>query len=114
MNKVSTFILPCLFMFLSVDNFAQQKFTGGYVILANGDTLHGYLQEEVEGSLVTGVMFSNNENGTSSKKYVVTDAKAFHYDQGSSFEAVSYNDLNNTPTTTFAKLLLTGYYRLYS
>jgi len=101
-------------MFLSVDNFAQQKFTGGYVILANGDTLHGYLQEEVEGSLVTGVMFSNNENGTSSKKYVVTDAKAFHYDQGSSFEAVSYNDLNNTPTTTFAKLLLTGYYRLYS
>ena len=101
-------------MFLSVDNFAQQKFTEGYVILANGDTLHGYLQEEVEGSLVTGVMFSNNENGTSSKKYVVTDAKAFHYDQGSSFEAVSYNDLNNTPTTTFAKLLLTGYYRLYS
>jgi hypothetical protein len=101
-------------MFLSVDNFAQQNFTGGYVILANGDTLRGYLQEEVEGSLVTGVTFSNNENGTSSKKYVVTDAKAFHYDQGSSFEAVSYNDLNNTPTTTFAKLLLTGYYRLYS
>ena len=114
MNKVSTFILPCLFMFLSIDNFAQQKFTGGYLIVANGDTLHGYLQEDVEGSLVTGVTFSNNENGTSSKKYVVTDAKAFHYDQGSSFEAVSYNDLNNTRTTTFAKLLLTGYYRLYS
>ena len=114
MNKVSTFILPCLFILLSVDNFAQQKFTGGYVIVANGDTLHGYLLEDAEGNLVTGITFTNDQNGTSSKKYVVTDAKAFRYDHGSSFEVVSYNDVNNAQTTSFAKLLLTGHYRLYS
>ena len=67
MNKVSTFILPCLFILLSVNNFAQQKFTGGYVVLTNGDTLHGYLQDDAEGNLVTGVTFSDNENGSSSK-----------------------------------------------
>ena len=101
-------------MLLSVDNFGQQKFTAGYVVLQNGDTLHGYLQNEVEGNLANGVTFSTSENGNSSKKYLVTDAKAFRYDNGSSFESISYNNLDTTRTTRFAKLLLTGYYRLYS
>src|SRR5690242_8555031 len=93
--------------------FAQQVFKEGYIITA-ADTIHGYLKEDIESSLTNGVTFYKNASGTPSQFYGVDNIKAFHFNGGNIFQLVRFTDANGIQQQYFAKLLLKGYYDLFS
>jgi hypothetical protein len=64
--KMPLVIILCLFF--NIKSFCQTAFTKGYVVLNNNDSLNGFLQEDVEGNLLTKVIYSDNESGNPHKE----------------------------------------------
>src|SRR5438270_7216479 len=92
---------------------AQQVFKEGYIVTTT-DTVHGYLKEDIESSLTKGVTFSKNASGTPNQFYSAGDIRAFHFNGDNIFQLARFTDANGVQQQYFAKLLLKGYYDLFS
>src|SRR5580704_6969727 len=102
MDKLN-FVLLALCISLQVSG--QKEFTPGYVIKISGDTMHGYLQEEIRSEIHSKVTFTPSE------------LKLFKYESGNLYRTISFiNTLEDTSKsqTLFARQLVEGVYNLYS
>ncbi len=106
-----------LFIFLFLTSsilFGQVSFRTGYIIKNNGDTIHGYIKEDVEEKLAQSINFKDQANVT--KVLTVQDIKEFGFEGEGTFRQVNYVDpLDSLKSKVhFAKFLLEGTYRLFS
>lgn len=111
--KCLTFAL----LLFSFQSFAQNKFAPGYIVKHSGDTIMGYLQEEVRMDLLLQVKFKTDVNGSSGQSYTPSEIKAFKYESGNLYNAVTFtNTLGDSATTQtiFALLLVQGENNLFS
>src|SRR5215471_6773694 len=110
MRIISTLIVAAM----PVLCYSQSDFKSGFIVKNNGDTVKGFLKEDVQSELQKGVVFksSNTDAGTT---LTFSDIKAFGYDGGNTFKKISYADpSDNSSNELFAKLMLNGHYTLYS
>jgi hypothetical protein len=113
MKPLSTAILLCISIYAS----AQTNFTPGYIVKSSGDTLRGYLQEELRKDILFSIKFKVNNTSTSFETFTSTNIMGFKYESGDLYKSISFkNTLNDTAAvqTSFALQLVTGPYNLYS
>ena len=113
MNRLPIALLLCI----SICASAQTNFTAGYIVKANGDTLRGYLQEELRKDLLFSIKFKPGSTSTAFETLTPADITSFKYESGDVYKLISFkNTLNDsTPAQTcFALQLVTGPYNLYS
>ncbi|HXB33634.1 MAG TPA: hypothetical protein VNV35_09440 [Puia sp.] len=113
----TTFVLA-ISLFLSFSTTqAQDSFEPGYIVRVAGDTVHGFLKEQGSDETAERISFKASATDKKYKVFTPSDVKAFRYDGGYQFRAVSYSDTRKDQPVTrtcFAKLLVTGEYDLYS
>ena len=107
-------ILFTFFLLSSSLLFSQTSFKKGYIINNNGDTIQGYIKEDVEEKLAKSINFKDQANVI--KVLTVEDAREFGFEGEGTFRKVSYVDpLDSLKSKLhFAKFLLEGTYRLFS
>jgi hypothetical protein len=107
-------ILCAFLVLISCFLFGQPSYKKGYLINNNGDTIQGYIKDDVEEKLARSIDFKD-EAGVI-KILSVGDMKEFGFDGESNFRLVNYVDpLDSLKRKThFAKLLLEGTYKLFS
>jgi hypothetical protein len=113
MNRLPIVLLLCI----SICTSAQTNFTAGYIIKTNGDTLHGYLQEELRSQLVFQLQFKTDNTNSSVETFTTNEVKAFKYEKGDLYKKITFK--NTLPDsgymeTIFALELVEGAYNLYS
>jgi hypothetical protein len=102
---------------LAVLLHAQQTTHPGYIVRAAGDTIHGFLEEQLIGDLTIHIGFKNRAADNSFTTYTTDQVKAFQYDDGNAYRAVTFTDPRQehaAPQTSFARLLVDGECELYS
>jgi hypothetical protein len=108
--------IALLLFVISFHSFAQVTYSPGYIVKINGDTTHGFLQEEIRTDLLSSVRFKTVSNGP----IEILDGsviKAFKYESGGLYKSITFiNTLGDSSTlqTSFALQLVTGVYDLYS
>jgi hypothetical protein len=110
-------LLTIALLLFSLPSFAQTKFTPGYIVKTNGDTVRGYLQEEIRKDLLYGVKFDRDNNNSSAETFTPANLKAFGYSSGDIFRSVIFtNTLGDSSVSQncFALLLVEGENNLYS
>lgn len=109
-------ILPLLCLGFTLAATSQTGFQKGYIVTTNGDSSSGYLKRNTYAELAHNVAFSSDSKGNNSVFYTTENLKAFAFNGGDVFEAVSYIDLSdsNEHKTEFGRLALEGYYNVYS
>jgi hypothetical protein len=113
MNRLPIALLLCI----SIYSSAQNNFAEGYIIKTNGDSLHGYLQEELRNQLVFQIQFKTDNPNSSFQTFTTNDVKAFKYVTGNQYKKITLK--NTLPDsgymeTVFALELVEGSYNLYS
>ncbi|HSZ86165.1 MAG TPA: hypothetical protein VK787_09055 [Puia sp.] len=113
MKRLPIALLLCISIYLS----AQNNFTAGYIVKTDGDTLHGYLQEELRNQLVFQIQFKTDNSNSSFQTFTTNDVKAFRYETGDHYKKITFK--NTLPDsgyieTVFAMELVEGAYNLYS
>jgi len=106
-------ILPfCCSIFFA----ASQNFLPGYLVKNGGDTSRGYIENLPTYQVVQHINFKINLSESEATTYTIKDLTAFGFDGGKFFRALEYKDaLHDYVTKTeFAKILIQGYYDLYS
>src|SRR5580704_14071252 len=114
MDKLN-FVLLALCISLQVSG--QKEFTPGYVIKISGDTMHGYLQEEIRSEIHSKVKFKTSESDLIIQTFTPSELKLFKYESGNLYRTISFiNTLEDTSKsqTLFARQLVEGVYNLYS
>ena len=94
--------------------FGQQSYKKGYIINNNGDTVQGYIKEDVEEKLAHSIDFKDKAGIT--KMLSVGDIKEFGFEDEGNFRLVNYVDpLDSLKRKIhFAKFMLEGRYQLFS
>jgi len=108
--------LLSVIIFISFFSFAQKINSPGYIIRSNGDSAHGFLQEEVKSEIVKQIKFAEQANATGSA-FTPADVKSFGYDQGNIYKSISFKrSLNNVvdEKNYFAKQLVHGEFDLFT
>ena len=91
---------------------AQNHFFEGYIVKAPGDTVKGYIKEDMNSHLADQVLFKANTS-ENVIPYTAKDIKAFGF-EGNIFRALNYFDeVDSMQKERFGKLLVEGYYTLY-
>jgi hypothetical protein len=106
-----------LLSFLSLHSFAQKNFTTGYIVKINGDTIHGYLQEEVREELFLKIKFKPDNIDAIFQTFTPSEVKAFKFESGNLYKSISFiNTLEDSSKmqTRFALQLVEGTYNLFS
>src|SRR5580698_4939105 len=101
MNRLLTALLLCI----SICSAAQTNFAPGYIIRTNGDSLQGYLQEEVRTQLVFQIQFKTDISNSSVQTFTPNEVKAFKYEGGDQFRAITFKNTlpdNGNMETVFA------------
>jgi hypothetical protein len=96
---------------------AQQTGHPGYIVRSAGDTLHGFLQEQLIGGLIGHVGFKARAADGDFTSYTPAQVSAYQYDDGNAYRAVTFTDPrqeNALPQTSFVRLLVNGECELYS
>lgn len=96
---------------------AQQTGRPGYIVKTSGDTLRGYLKEDLFGDLIKKVAFKTNPTDKDFASYTPTQVTAFQYDDGNAYRALTFTDPRQEhalPQTLFVRLLVNGECELYS
>ena len=100
-------------LFVARMSFAQNTFLEGYIVKAAGDTVKGYIKEDMDSHLAEKVSFRLNALGDATT-YSVKDIRGFGF-QGTIFRALNYFDeVDSVQKEKFGKLLVEGYYTLYA
>jgi len=113
MNRLPIILLLCM----AIYSPGQTNFSPGYVVKTSGDTLRGYLQEELRNQLVFQVQFKANINNPSFKTLSLKDIDAFNYASGDSYRKITFRNTlpdSGYQETVFALILVKGSYNLYS
>jgi len=109
-------LLLSMIILISLFSLAQKHLTPGYIIKNNGDSLRGFLQEEIKKDLVKQIKFSN-EQKAAGKAFTPDEVKAFGYDQGNIYRAISFKSkVGGTVVdkTCFTRQLVHGEYDLFT
>ncbi|HET9824090.1 MAG TPA: hypothetical protein VFP87_02085 [Chitinophagaceae bacterium] len=105
-----------LFLLLIICSFAfcQKAYKKGYIVKSSSDTIHGFIEEDLEEKLSISINFK--EESGASEILSTSDIKAFGFDQGPIFRLVNYVDpLDSLKIEShFAKLLMDGFYDVFS
>jgi len=111
MKIISTLLIIAIPVFC----FSQSEFKAGFIVKNSGDTLRGFLKKDFETNLQLSVRFTHNNSTAEIEKYTINDISSFGFDNGNIFQKVSYtNPSTQAWTEHFAKLMLDGYYQLFS
>jgi len=113
MKQLLLFSLVILF---SLFSFSQKNSSPGYIIKNNGDSLHGFLQEEIKKDILSQVKFSNDKN-LQTVVFTPSEIKTFGYDGGNIYKKISFTSVLRDTTlekTCFARQLVYGEYNLYT
>ena len=103
-------------IFISLFSFSQKISSPGYIIKSNGDSVHGFLQEEIKKDLVSQVKFSKDKN-SQAITFTPVDVKTFGYDGGNIYGQISFTSVLRDTTvekTCFARQLIQGGHSLYT
>ncbi|HEV3327504.1 MAG TPA: hypothetical protein VG052_17935 [Puia sp.] len=112
----NTFVLAFGLFLLFVSAHAQSPSLPGYIVRNPGDTLRGLLQEQTMDESSRSVLFKS-ANEASYHTYTLAEVRAYQFDGGDLFRAVTYSDTRlDQPVDKrcFAKLLVAGEYDLYN
>ena len=93
---------------------AQKESAPGYIVKSSGDTLRGYLRQELRNQPILSVSFRSASGSTAN--YSTADISSYGYENGNVYRAITYlNTMGDTSfsETVFAKILLHGGYSLY-
>src|SRR5882724_8706159 len=100
-------VLPCI-------AFTQLKLRPGFIVKNYRDTVKGYIKPFSEKQLDNQVFFTQ-KSGSEPSALTTTDITSFGYDDGNTFAKVTYTHPTTfIKDTRFAKMLVDGYYRLYT
>jgi hypothetical protein len=109
-------ILICSIFLISLYSYSQKGFSPGWIIKTNGDTVQGYLMEEVRKNILETIKFRPDSINTPIEIFSVTEVRAFKYQGGNLYQPISFlnssKDLS-TDDTCFARALVSGTYSLY-
>jgi hypothetical protein len=107
-------ILCSALLLISFFLFGQPSYKKGYIINNSGDSIQGYVKEDVEEKLAHAINFKDQAG--SIKILSIGDIKEFGFEGEGSFRQVNYVDpLDSLKSKThFAKFLMEGSYRLFS
>jgi opacity protein-like surface antigen len=111
--------LPILMLVcISICSSAQTTlFTAGYIVKQDGDTVQGYLQEEIRTKLLYQVKFKAGDLGAAVQTFTPADIMLFKYEPGNLYKAITFFNAvaDASPSKTcFALQLVSGTYSLYS
>lgn len=107
----------CLGLLLSGSTFAQTHFVPGYLLRKPGDTLRGYLQEEVQQEILHKIQFRQDLSDTPVRTYRIDELFGFMYSGGNQYRALNFiNSAGDSARaeTCFARLLVEGTFDLYA
>ena len=91
---------------------AQNKYLQGYIVKASGDTVNGYIKEDMNSHLCEQLSFKSRE-ADNATTFTAKDIRAFGFD-GTIFRALNYFDeVDSVQKQQFGKVLVEGYYSLY-
>lgn len=99
-----------LFVMLSLPVTAQNIFSPGYIITAEGDTLRGFILEKSDAEMSRSLIFKTSEDAEI-QKYSVRSITGFGFDSGREFErriVLPKPGKNEDTTYIFAKNILRG------
>jgi hypothetical protein len=105
-----------LILAISICSFSQKEFYPGWLVKTNGDTLKGYLQEEVRKNIIETIKFKPLLDSSSFILFTVAEAKSFKYDGGNLYQLISFENSSQdlfVKETLFARQLVGGGYNLY-
>jgi hypothetical protein len=107
-------ILLSFLLLISYFLFGQQSYKKGYIINNSGDTIKGYIKEDLEEKLTQSINFKDQAGMI--KMLSVGDIKEFELEGEGNFRLVNYVDpLDSLKRKIhFAKFMLEGTYRLFS
>jgi len=109
-----------LFIGLSLPSLilhAQDRSLPGYIVRVSGDTLHGFLKEQGTDEATRRISFKAAESDVDYQIFTPSEVKAFQYDGGNLFRAITFSDTRRDQPVTltfYANLLVTGEYDLYN
>jgi len=109
-------LLLCAAAFIYIISFAQKINASGYIVNNAGDSIHGFLQEEVKSEIVKQIKFSSQKDATGNV-FAPSDLKSFAYDNGNIYKSISFKStLNEVPESKnyFAKQLVSGEFDLFA
>ncbi|SRR5579871_614143 len=107
--------ITVLLIAISFSSFAQ-TFSPGFIVKTNGDTLNGYLQEELRADIVNTIKFKTDNSSSSIQTFTPQEVTAFRYGSGDLYKSISFkNTLSDSASsrTCYALQLVTGFYNLY-
>src|SRR5580698_6368944 len=113
MKRLPIALLLCI----SIYSSAQNNFTEGYIVKTDGDTIRGYLQEELRPNLVFQVQFKTDNSNSSFQTFTTNDLKAFRYETGDHYKKIIFKNTlpdSSYMETVFALELVEGAYNLYA
>ncbi len=111
--------LPAILIMLVITSFcsAQEVLTEGYIVRGKGDTLHGFIQEEVQKDLLRTIKFKTDNKVSASDIFDCSTVQSFGYAGGNIYRAIDFTNAAGDSAMVercFAKLLVKGFYDLYS
>lgn len=96
----------------SLSAFSQDHFSPGFIVNNNGDTLKGWVKEDINSRLSSKIDFKSDQS-KEPVAYTSNDIRAFGIN-GNQFRSLQYLDeTDSTQKQNFGKLLVDGYYNLY-
>ncbi len=112
-------LLPAILIMLVISSFcsAQEVFMEGYVVRSKGDTLHGFIQEDVQKDLLHTIKFKSDNKVRGFNLLDCSKVQSFGYTDGTLYRAVDFINAAGDSAIDercFAKLLVKGFYDLYS
>jgi hypothetical protein len=110
------FMLAACLCSFSSPAFTQHHFVEGWLVTANGDTLKGYLQEEIKNNILHAIQFSPNQQDSNAQTFGCADLRSFQYQGGGLYLPVSFINQSldkPAPESCFAQKILGGASELF-
>lgn len=104
-----------IYIFLLLINIkaVSQTFNSGYIISENGDSIPGYILDQIDNEMQFKIEFKNSIIDNSSISYSPEDILGFGFDYGRTFEQQSVAKGNKDTLKVFAKRIVQGRINLY-
>jgi hypothetical protein len=109
-------IVICTLSFISSCIYSQKGFSPGWIVKTSGDTVQGYLMEEVRKNILETIKFRPDSINSPIQVYAVSEIRSFKYQDGNFYQTINYINSSKerfTDDTCFARLLVGGSYNLY-
>ncbi len=108
--------IQCLVILCLLHSYlpAQQIFDPGYIITLNRDTVKGFIKEDLESDLISGIKFKH-DGGSASKEYGPADLLGFSMGKDI-YKSMRFLNTaeDSVMETAFVKQLVKGEYNLYA